>query len=155
MYKSTAYRSVVRITALMLLTGFLLPAGLYAGKLAGHCLSAETDGNSSVPVNSMPAHAMSSDHSCCPDDEPDADNTDKFAHHNCGSGMVCACHLSQAPQGNQSGLVPDKILSGLSGIPVSTVIRGPEIRAGSFTKSPVPPDWQHPPIYLLNSTFLN
>lgn len=143
MQKSNTYRLLVRITAFVLLMGVTLPAGLHAKALVDFCLAPSEQESNMLP-----------DHSCCPSEteEPDA-QSNHAAHQDCESVFLCTCHIDRAPLSDQNWTINNKLFTGTIAALVSI---GPEIHDDHFRQPDViTGTYSTPPIFLLNSTFLN
>jgi hypothetical protein len=143
--KSNTYRLLVRITAFLLLIGVTLPAGLHAKALVDFCLTPAEQECKMLP-----------DHSCCPSETEVPEPISKSGHAthaDCESIFLCTCHIDRAPLSDQNWTVKNKLFTGTFTVQVSI---GPEFhddqshQAGLITDT-----YSTPPIFLLNSSFLN
>jgi hypothetical protein len=86
MQKSLTYRLVVRFSALLILTGVLLPSGLHAKAFVEFCL-----------IQAQENSVMLPDHSCCESQDDKNDHKPGPDHHNhCDWGVICACNISES-----------------------------------------------------------
>lgn len=155
MARSATYRMFVQATALLLLIGVALPTGLHAKALVDFCMEP-------VQVET----GMLPDHSCCPSDSEHEANSDapeamdhpesheKPATHNgCEAAVICACHIDRAPLNDQNWTAQNHPFAGIIA-DIATVI--PETHTDRHAvPAPVTDIYSSPPIFLLNSTFLN
>jgi len=141
MYRFAAYQVLVRFTALMLVIGVAIPTGLQAKELIDYCLD---------PVEQ--SSDMKHDHSCCPSDSDEPEPGDA-TQHDCNWSLICACHIDRAPLSDQNWTTPNTLFPG-SLVTVATL--NPEDHTDSFQFPNTQADtYSTPPLFLLNSTFLN
>ncbi|MEX2602427.1 MAG: hypothetical protein WD355_12300 [Balneolaceae bacterium] len=155
MVRSVTYRMFVQATALLLLIGVALPTGLHAKALVDFCMAPVAESTGMLPG-----------HSCCPSDSEDASNHDlpetmhhpesqesPASHNHCESAVICTCHFGQSLLKNQNWTTQQQQLDGLLA-EITTIT--PELHADRHAVSVAIPDlYSTPPIFLLNSAFLN
>ncbi len=120
------------------MAGLLLPAGLHAKALADLCLEHKEE-----------ASEMMEDHSCC---LPEKQKTDA-ASHECDSEWECTCHFDPVPQ---SDTVLEAVTPTLVSVAATTYsIQTPVAKQAAEQRITDSPIRAGPPLFLLNSTFLN
>jgi len=117
--------------------GVSLPAGLHAKALVDYCLTSSMEQGSD----------MLPDHSCCLSEDEDA------AHQDCESIFLCTCHIDQAPLSDQNWTITNKVFTGM--LAVITSVSPASHTADSAKPASSTETYSTPPIFLLNSTFLN
>ncbi|MEX1270698.1 MAG: hypothetical protein WEA56_16915 [Balneolaceae bacterium] len=140
-YNSAIYQLFTKSFAIILLAGFLLPAGLHAKQLVEFCMT------------EMHSHEMmDSSHDCC-DSEEEKQPESTHGHHDCDGILICACSADVAPLSKENGIpvspsfavVLESITGNYSAFSFDEPVRSDlQIRIG-----------QHdPPLWLLYDTFL-
>lgn len=162
MPKTVTYTLLVRLTALMLLAGVVMPTGLHAKQLIDFCLSGQNEhpmsrsadtrssGHDCPNAESEPAshqHAASHDTGLHDSDTHRGDSD----HQDCEGDLICACNIDHAPLSDQSWLQSSH--SNLSGLMTVSMI-SPD-RQSRLLSSTTTITYTTPPLFLLNSTFLN
>ncbi|WP_141691534.1 hypothetical protein [Rhodohalobacter halophilus] len=79
------YQRFSRLTALVTLLAFLIPAGLQAKQLADFCM---------MEMSHHDTMEMSDNHGCCMEDAPQHHNHSDSHDHNCDEMQFCACDLN-------------------------------------------------------------
>lgn len=143
MKKTYSYQILIRCTAFLLLIGVALPTGLHAKALVDFCLTPVEEHNNMLP-----------DHSCCPS-EAESEHRDLHdsTHNKCDSNLICTCHIDEIPLNNQDWVTSN---SSYTGILTACTSISKEDHTDNFQYHGVLSDsYSTPPIFLLNSTFLN
>lgn len=143
MIQPGTYRWFVKVTALLLLISVSLPTGLCAKQLMEFC---HTD------VATEHAPDRHSDESHCPMESEDSDSHDHQATHDCEDDR-CDCHIETAKTQDPTWVPPKSFAP-------ATLARITEIhpvKSPDFYPYPSLSDdtYSTPPLFLLNSTFLN
>ncbi|MEX0639216.1 MAG: hypothetical protein WD094_02055 [Balneolaceae bacterium] len=84
---SATYRSIRKLTAVLLLLAFLIPTGLQAKNLVEYCMMEMSSHHSAQTTSD-------SDHNC--ESEPADKQDNHHEHQNCDWGSVCACNVFQS-----------------------------------------------------------
>jgi hypothetical protein len=141
--RRTTYRWLFKPIVFLLLTAFLLPAGLHAGQLADFCMS------------EMASHHTPSEHARqnCHDDGNHETDTASDSHQLCGSLAFCTCKLDEAPINNKSWLISST--GSVAILPVYTTAQKPVTVSESIAPDLRSPINRHaPPLWLLYDTYL-
>lgn len=144
MIQPGTYRWFVKVAALLLLIGVSLPTGLCAKQLMEFC---HTD------VSAEHAPDMHSNESHCPMKTEAGDTHDDQASHDCEDDETCDCHIEQAKTQDPNWISPKNFTpAALAGKPEFHPVNNPD-----FYRYPYLSDgtYSTPPLFLLNSTFLN
>ncbi|MEX2584968.1 MAG: hypothetical protein WD315_01160 [Balneolaceae bacterium] len=141
---------LLRITTVLLLFGTGLPSGVQAGMLIEYCFSASGLEHTSMQENHslQQVHESDGEHSCCPESEPEQNPA-----RNCVDEDFCTCHFESEPVTDDHRTAFKTDLT-----PVAKAIQPVSLQSLNNNR-PVSvqsaPAGSGPPIWLMNSTFLN
>lgn len=142
MQTSATYRLMIRLTALLLLMGTVLPVGVHAVQVVDYCLmssAAESISMSTDCKNCLNEHEV-----------PVADDVNSK---HCEWEIKCSCHIDQAPLNEQKSTIPISTSIGTLSFPINFI---PESHGENFHRALTHSEfYSTPPIFLLNSVFLN
>ena len=151
MQRLSSYRTVTNLSAFLLIIGVSFPTSLCAGQLID--FSSHTSATESTDMPGMDeSHDMQSE-TDCHSSVPTATPSDHLAHHDCEGDADCTCHFDQVPLKDQKWVVTP-------GIPVTdlaaatAVVREDHADYSRYYFAH-PEHYTPPPIFILNSTFLN
>lgn len=138
------YRWFVKVTALLLLISVSLPTGLCAKQLMEFC---HTD----VAAEHTPDRH--SDESHCPMETEASDSHDDRASHDCEDDDTCNCHIEQAKTQDPNWIPPKSFAPAT----FARITKIHPINNPDFYQYPSLSNntYLTPPLFLLNSTFLN
>ncbi|MFW6157700.1 MAG: hypothetical protein ACOC4S_02535 [Balneolaceae bacterium] len=153
---SSIYRFFSGFLALSLLLSVSIPAGLHA---KGHSKDMDmemceiSEAHHNADGHDCPMHARGQDKSGH-DGHGDEDEQNASHNQDCDLGFACACSVESAPVRPEAIPVLSKIQIEL---PVSGIENiEPKLITGTFNSTPGPErSAAPPPLFLLNSTFLN
>lgn len=143
MHRSITYRLLAKLTAFLLLMGVALPTGLHAKALVDFCLAPVEESSHMLP-----------DHSCCPS-ETEGEHPESYdsTHNQCDSDLKCTCHIDEIPLNNQNWVTSNANYTGI--LTAFTTISSEDHTDNFHYPDFFSDTFSTPPIYLMNSTFLN
>lgn len=143
MIHSATYRLFVKGTALLLLIGMTLPAGLCAKQLMDFCHTEVTEHSAN----------MQAGHDDCPTNTQSTDTHEKESH-DCEDEDNCVCHINLTQNRDQNWITPNNLI--INGAFTDLTSISTVSYSNSYRYPYNPPDpYSTPPFFLLNSTFLN
>ena len=150
------YSLMVRAVTLLVLIGMILPTGLHAKQLVDYCFDRDgyaTHTHASVEHHTPDEAREADDHNCCPVENWQTESMAGISHEDCGWGFICTCHIDLASLSDQNWTVPAKVFVGELD-PVELL--DPNSGSEAVTEpARIAYTYSTPPIFLLNSTFLN
>ncbi len=143
MFKSFKYRLFVQATTAILLIGVALPTGLCAKQLMDYCITGQDEYQFEA--------AMEHD-DCHPPENEKAEQNER-TQHICEGELICICNIELAPLSEQFWTMQKTVVSGALAVVTTVESETPRDIFHSTTTSEG--TYSTPPIFLLNSTFLN
>lgn len=141
---------LLRVTTVLLLFGVGLPSGVQAGMLMEYCFSASGLEYTTMQDNHslQQVHKSNGEHSCCPESEPE-----QSPAHNCDDEDFCTCHFESEPVTDDQRIAFKTDLA--HGKKTSQPVSLRSLNSNRPVSVQSAPAGSGPPIWLMNSTFLN
>lgn len=150
MKRFTTRQFLLRVTTVLLLFGAGLPSGVQAGMLMEYCFTSPGLEHISMQEHHSPdqAHESDSDHSCCPESEPE-----QRPVHNCDDEDFCTCHFESEPVTDDQRIAFKTDLAHVKRASQPVSLRS--LNSNQPVSIQSAPAGSGPPIWLMNATFLN